>query len=202
LPPSPPVGTVDGLAAGGMPMGTDAWRRASHRGPRRVCGSPPRQAGAPVGGGCACPAPGDRLPVGEPQPAGLIRFCRGAGFAGNQLDPGVWPKRHATWAANDQTGTPTGLRRACPISRANDWPAGETAAGSVQDDVRRGGHQMGGSSPMRDEEGSAFNAPPISATADQPNAEQARPRKARLFATLRKARGRNHSRHDLRNPPT
>jgi hypothetical protein len=40
--------------------------------------------------------------------------------------------------------------RACPISRANDWPAGETAAGSFQDDVRRACHQMDGSSRMRD----------------------------------------------------
>jgi hypothetical protein len=38
----------------------------------------------------------------------------------------------------------------CPISRANDWPAGETAAGSVQDDVRRDGHQMDGRSRVRD----------------------------------------------------
>ena len=39
--------------------------------------------------------------------------------------------------------------------------AGETAAGSVQDDVRSDGHQMDGSSPVDDEEGGAFNAHPV-----------------------------------------
>jgi hypothetical protein len=38
--------------------------------------------------------------------------------------------------------------------------AGETAAGSVQDDVRSDGHQMDGSSRVGDEEGGAFNTHP------------------------------------------
>jgi hypothetical protein len=38
--------------------------------------------------------------------------------------------------------------------------AGETAAGSVQDDVRSDGHQIDGSSRVGDEEGGAFNAHP------------------------------------------
>jgi hypothetical protein len=32
-------------------------------------------------------------------------------------------------------------KRACPISRANDWPAGETAAGPVQDGTSKGDYQ-------------------------------------------------------------
>jgi hypothetical protein len=51
--------------------------------------------------------------------------------------------------ANDKQARPC-WKRACPISRANDWPAGETAAGSAQDDVCRDGHQMDGRSRVRD----------------------------------------------------
>jgi hypothetical protein len=57
--------------------------------------------------------------------------------------------RHPPRVANDKQARPC-WKRACPISRANDWPAGETAAGSVQDDVRRDGHQMDGRSRVRD----------------------------------------------------
>jgi hypothetical protein len=76
---------------------------------------------------------------------------------------------------------------------------GETAAGSVEDDVRRVGHQMGGSSPMRDEEWCAFNAHPYigdGGSAQTPNRRATG--KARLSDV--DARGRNRSRRDLRKP--
>jgi hypothetical protein len=50
-------------------------------------------------------------------------------------------------------------RRTCPGTHRN-LPAGGTAAGSVQGDVRRAGHQRGGSSRVRDEEVCVQCTPP------------------------------------------
>jgi hypothetical protein len=104
-----------------------------------------RQTGAPRGER-ACRVFSNHCPRAKPQPAPDHSPQRMVGQSSPcGIEAGATPNRRAT------------RERACPTLDTL-VPAGGTAAGSVQGDVRRAGHQRGGNSRVRD----IAEGPPLS----------------------------------------